>query len=104
MNGSGDGCCPVSPRSRSSSARPQESRGLDRAWYDRAMSGVVELERYPQLAFLTWNRRGAVVTESEAFALYESGRGYVVPAEMDDTEREFFERLVREIGHGVFLG
>ncbi len=58
----------------------------------------------PQLRFLLWNRVTPEVTEAEAFALYESNRQWIAPAEMTERERRFFDDLVARYGGGVFLG
>lgn len=68
------------------------------------MEAEIEHARYPLLSFLAWNRATPTLTPEEALWLYESARGQVDPSQMDAHERELFERLVREIGRGVFLG
>lgn len=68
------------------------------------MEPEIETARYPLLALLAWNRSAPTVTPEEALYLYESARGMVEPASMEPHERALFERLVREVGRGVFLG
>lgn len=68
------------------------------------MDTPIEYARYPILSSLAWNRATATVTRAEALYLYEAARGWVVRDEMSPEERELFDRLVREVGHGVFLG
>ncbi|MFI5302853.1 MAG: hypothetical protein ACHREM_32590 [Polyangiales bacterium] len=58
----------------------------------------------PQLRFLLWSRASTEISEAEAFELYEVNRQWVEVSTMTPFERAFFDRLVREIGRGVFLG
>lgn len=68
------------------------------------MEPTIEYAGYPLLSFLAWNRATPTLTPAEALALYETARGQVDPDTMVPHERALFDRLVREIGHGVFLG
>lgn len=57
---------------------------------------------YPQLKLIAWNRReGDVVTEEEAFALYEANWRFVDQAELDTHERAFIAHLTQQYGKGV---
>lgn len=65
---------------------------------------TISIDDYPQLALIAWNRKVREITEEEALALYEANRQWVDRALMDDRERSFLDRLVTELGRGVFLG
>lgn len=62
----------------------------------------VDLDRYPQLRLLAWQRRGErFVDEPEALALYEGNWRFVEPERLLPRERALIERLARRYGHGV---
>lgn len=57
---------------------------------------------YPQLRLIAWNRReGDVLTEEEAFALYEANWRHVDQDRLDARERAMIERLTQQYGKGV---
>lgn len=68
------------------------------------MEETIEIALYEQLTALAWNRADPMITLRHALYLYEAGRGQVNRATMNERERVLFDRLVREVGHGVFLG
>ncbi|MFO0588419.1 MAG: hypothetical protein U0441_12795 [Polyangiaceae bacterium] len=64
---------------------------------------VISIDDFPQLALIAWNRKVRTLSEAEALALYEANRQWVDRSLMDERERALLERLVTELGHGVFL-
>ena len=65
---------------------------------------MIALDDYPQLALIAWNRKVRTITEEDALALYEANRQWVDRALMDERELALLDRLIREIGKGVFNG
>ncbi len=62
---------------------------------------MLRINDYPQLRFIAWNRPGdQVISEEEAFALYERNWRYVELDKLEPSERDLIDRLTREIGHG----
>ncbi len=47
---------------------------------------MIQIDKYPQLKLIAWNRPTGEVSEQEAFAIYE---------------RQLIERLKADYGHGV---
>lgn len=64
---------------------------------------MVEVDRYPNLALLCWNRAVRSLTDAEALAVYEANWRFVDVSHMPAHERELIDRLVREVGNGVLL-
>ncbi len=57
---------------------------------------------YPQLRLIAWNRReGDVLTEEEAFALYEANWRHVDQASLGTHERAMIAHLTQRYGKGV---
>ncbi len=65
---------------------------------------MIAIDDYPQLALLAWNRKVRTITDEDALALYESNRQWVDRALMDARELGLLDRLIQEIGKGVFNG
>ncbi|WP_080437389.1 hypothetical protein [Burkholderia ubonensis] len=62
---------------------------------------MLRINDYPQLRFIAWNRPGdQVISEEEAFALYERNWRYVEVDKLEPGERDLIDRLTHEIGHG----
>lgn len=62
----------------------------------------VDLERYPVLKSLAWQRRGQrYVDETDALALYEAQWRFVEPELLLPREATLIRELVRRHGHGV---
>ena len=60
------------------------------------------IKDYPQLNFLLWNRKkAAVLTEEEAFALYERNWKHIDEKSLTQKEREFIDMLKEKFGYGV---
>lgn len=63
----------------------------------------IEIDLYPQLCLLNWNRPGSrLIDECEALALYERNWAMVDQAALTDVERALIDRLIKEFGNGVF--
>lgn len=65
---------------------------------------MIAIDDYPQLALIAWNRKVRVVSEEEAFELYETHPQWIDRASMEERERELLERLVAECAQGVWNG
>lgn len=65
---------------------------------------MIAIDDFPQLALLAWNRKVREITEGDAFALYESNPQWVDRALMDARELALLDRLIQEIGRGVWNG
>ncbi len=63
---------------------------------------VINIDRYPNLALLCWNRNVEYMTRREAFDLYERNWRLVDDAGLLDHERTFIDELTQEFGRGVF--
>lgn len=62
----------------------------------------IEVNRYPQLHALCWNRReNTVLSEDEVFALYERNWRFIDPGTLTDDEASLLRRL--EASHGRLL-
>ena len=62
---------------------------------------LVEVEAYPNLRLLCWNRAERFVPAAEVFALYERNWRFVDQKTLDATERELIARLARTYGGGL---
>ncbi len=61
---------------------------------------VVEVDRYPQLKLLCWNRRVRYLAAEDAWSLYERNRRFVEPDQLDPCERVLIESLSVRYGDG----
>lgn len=62
---------------------------------------LVDVEAYPNLHLLCWNRAERFVPAAEAFALYERNWRFVDEKNLLPAERELIERLARTYGGGL---
>jgi hypothetical protein len=63
---------------------------------------MLKIADFPQLKFITWNRRDDdVVSEKDALSLYERNWRFVEQAELEPHEQALIDRLVRDYGNGV---
>ncbi len=65
------------------------------------MTDTLNVDEYPQLALLAWNRVVRQVTGEEAFALYERNWRFVDPNTLTTAEAALIDRLTEQYGHGV---
>jgi hypothetical protein len=75
--------------------------GFENALGDFLDHSIVEVARYPQLAFLLWNRRDRFLPAAEAFALYEHNWRWIDEKKLTAEERDLIDRLKNTFGHGV---
>lgn len=64
---------------------------------------MIDIDQYPNLRLLCWNRADRWIGEVEALSLYERNWRLVDQTNMPRHERELVEKLVREHGNGVML-
>ncbi len=62
---------------------------------------LINIDDYPELALLAWNRKVRQVAEDEALALYESNWRFVDLESITPRERALIDRLTVQYGHGV---
>jgi hypothetical protein len=65
---------------------------------------VVDLDAWPVLRDLAWNRANRYIAAPEALALYERNWRHVDAGRMSAAERRLLERLAQRYGGGVFNG
>lgn len=69
------------------------------------MNRTINLEDYPELKLIAWHRRpGTLMSEEEAFALYERNWRYIDPERLSPNEAALIEKLKRQYGRGVING
>jgi hypothetical protein len=62
---------------------------------------VVDVEAYPELRLLCWNRGDRFIGVREALALYERQWRFVDQGRLQPEERALIERLARDYGNGL---
>jgi hypothetical protein len=62
---------------------------------------VVDLEKWPVLKELAWNRSDRWILAEDALGLYERNWRFVDPRRLRKDEQEFIERLKAQHGGGV---
>ena len=62
---------------------------------------LVDVQAYPNLQLLCWNRAERFIPSSDAFALYERNWRFVDEKTLQPEERELIERLTRAHGGGL---
>ncbi len=65
------------------------------------MQDKLNIDDYPQMRLLAWNRVVRVIEADEAFALYEANWRWVEQDELTDNEATLIKRLTEQYGHGV---
>lgn len=64
----------------------------------------IDVTGLPALQAVLWDRHGAELPAETVLHLYEDRWAYIEPAEMNAGETALLNRLVQELGNGVFLG
>ena len=64
---------------------------------------MIDVDAYPNLSLIAWNRQRRLITEEEALALYEANWRLVDVANLTAEEQALIDRLVRTHGKGVLL-
>jgi hypothetical protein len=64
---------------------------------------MINVDDYPNLALIAWNRRQRTIEEAEALALYEANWRLVDLSNLTSEEQALIDRLVRDHGKGVLL-
>ena len=62
---------------------------------------LVDIQAYPNLHLLCWNRAERFIPASDAFALYERNWRFVDEKALEANERKLIERLTRTYGSGL---
>lgn len=65
---------------------------------------TIDLERYPQLKLLCWNRRGDYLAAEDAWSLYERNWRFVEPDHLESAERGLIDTLSARFGAGMRHG
>ena len=84
-------------RLRAAASSPHFAKALDEFLQDV----VLEIERWPQLRELTWNRADRWIPAEEALALYERNWRFVEPERLQKDEANLIDRLKRRFGSGL---
>ena len=87
-------------RLRVAVAAPRFDKALDR-FLDEM---VIDIEAWPALKELAWNRADRFIAAQDALALYERNWRFVDPEVLEDPEKALIERLKDRHGAGVFNG
>jgi hypothetical protein len=64
---------------------------------------MINVDEYPNLSLIAWNRQRRLITEEEALALYEANWRWVDVMNLIPEEQALIDRLVRDHGNGVLL-
>ena len=64
---------------------------------------MINVDDYPNLSLIAWNRERRLITEEEALALYEANWRLVDVVNLTAEEQALIDRLVRTHGKGVLL-
>jgi len=62
---------------------------------------LVDIQEYPNLHLLCWNRTERFIPARDAFSLYERNWRFVDEKTLEPRERELIERLKRTCGGGL---
>lgn len=65
------------------------------------MEDILNIDDYPQMRLLAWNRVVRVIDADEAFALYEANWRFVDQDELTVNEAALINRLIKQYGKGV---
>ena len=64
---------------------------------------MINVDDYPNLSLIAWNRQRRLIDEEEALALYEANWRLVDVVNLAAEEQALIDRLVRTHGKGVLL-
>ena len=64
---------------------------------------MINVDNYPNLSLIAWNRRRRFITDEEALALYEANWRLVDVMNLTAEEQASIDRLIRTHGKGVLL-
>ena len=90
--------------------RPATAEGLRRALavpgFEDTLArylddALVDVQVYPNLQLLCWNRAERFIPASDAFALYERNWRFVDEKSLQPRERDLIDRLARTHGRGL---
>ncbi len=62
---------------------------------------VLDIEQWPSLRELAWNRTDRWIPAEEALALYERNWRFVDPQQLTQTEAELIDNLKQRFGNGM---
>jgi len=62
---------------------------------------VLDIEQWPSLRELAWNRTDRWIPAEEALALYERNWRFVDPQQLTQTEAELIDNLKQRFGDGM---
>ena len=61
-------------------------------------SQIIDVDRYPELKLLCWNRRGNLLSAEDAWNLYERNARFVEFTQLDAAEKALIARLSARFG------
>ena len=88
---------PLAKRLRTAAASPTFARDMDRLLDEL----VLDIERWPRLRELAWNRKDRWIPAQEALSLYERNWRFIEGEPLGDAEAALIERLKARYGAGV---
>lgn len=62
---------------------------------------MVNINQYPQLRLIAWNRHNEFIDEAEALELYEVNWRFIDQQNLSPQEQELINKLVNQYGNGV---
>lgn len=87
----------LAKRLRTAAASPTFARQMDRLLDDV----VLDIERWPRLRQLAWNRKDRWIPAEEALSLYERNWRFIEGEPLGEDEEALIERLKARYGAGV---
>ena len=64
---------------------------------------TINIDDYPQLSTICWNRKNRTAEEAETLQLYESGWRFIEKDNLTFLELNLINRLAEKYGNGVLL-
>ena len=64
---------------------------------------TINRKEYPQLDFLLWDIHGDAITPIKAFETYEERWRWVDETALQPNERALLNKLIEQLGGGIFL-